>query len=79
MSSSIPNPIPDGATVEQLRRIASYWMIEAHTEHHRWIMAMDECDILRKKVDWLMKADKLIVWDGEQWKVRQEQLPEGRR
>lgn len=75
MSSSIPDPIPDGITVAAARHIANYWKIEAQTNHDRWIMAMNENEVLKRKLDWLMMADKLIVWDGKEWKIRREILP----
>ena len=25
---------------------------------------------LLKKVDWLMKADRLVIWNGTEWQVR---------
>ena len=34
-----------------------------------------EADVLTAKVDWLMKAEHLLIWDGAAWKVRPEHLP----
>ena len=29
-----------------------------------------ENEVLRKKVEWLMKADRLVIWNGTEWQVR---------
>lgn len=47
MSSSIPHPVPEGATDAQLRHIINYWRIEAECNHGRWIHAMEENERLR--------------------------------
>ncbi len=29
-----------------------------------------ENEVLRKKVEWLQKADRLVIWNGTEWQVR---------
>ena len=33
---------------------------------------IDELYVLRNKVEWLQQADKLVIWDGQQWQVRHQ-------
>ena len=75
MSSSIPDEVPAGATDAQLRHIINYWRIEAQTSHHRWVCAMEENEVLRKKVEWLQKASDLVIWNGSSWEHRKQILP----
>ena len=79
MSSSIPDPIPDDATPEQLRHYVNYWRLEAQSYAFRWNLAMQYGDnlkaenaTLRAKVDWLQKADRLVVWNGTEWEPRMQ-------
>ena len=32
-----------------------------------------EVAVLTAKVDWLMKADRLVVWNGTEWEIRHVQ------
>ena len=79
MSSSIPDPIPDDATPEQLRHYVNYWRLEAQAYAFRWNLAMQYGDnlkaenaTLQAKVTWLMKADRLVCWNGKEWETRLE-------
>jgi len=33
----------------------------------------NENAVLRAKVEWLMKADRLVVWNGTEWEIRHVQ------
>ena len=84
VSSSIPDPIPEDATPEQLRHYVNYWRLEAEAHAFRWSLAMQygdrlkaENERLRVAVEWYKKADRLICWNGSAWEVRHE-LKEGR-
>lgn len=33
---------------------------------------LDELYVMRNKVEWLRKAEHLVIWDGRAWQVRQE-------
>ena len=79
MSYFIHSSIPDDATHKELCDQICYWRSIVLELTQRKGQLIEECNTLQRKVDWLMKADKLIIWDGEQWKVRTEALPEGRR
>lgn len=35
-----------------------------------------ERERLATEVEWLRKAHKLVIWDGLQWQIRQEILPQ---
>ena len=61
MSSSIPDPIPDDATPEQLRHIANYWRLEAQGYAFRWNLAMQYGDNLKAEVERLRKAGDSVV------------------
>jgi hypothetical protein len=51
MSSSIPDPVPDDASPELLRRVLNYWRIEAITDQARWSDALVEIDLLKDKLE----------------------------
>lgn len=85
MSSSIPEYFdpPEWATKEETikaaRHIINYWMLEAKARNGQWLNEMEysnklrsEIRVLQAKVDWLAKADKLVVWDGENWQIRNQ-------
>jgi len=61
VSSSIPDPIPDDATPEQLRHIANYWRLEAQGYAFRWNLAMQYGDNLKAEVERLRKAGDSVV------------------
>ena len=61
MSYSIPDPIPDDATPEQLRHIANYWRLEAQGYAFRWNLAMQYGDNLKAEVERLRKAGDSVV------------------
>ena len=52
-----------------------YGIMKTHKKG-RWVKWDDyaalaaENEVLRKKVDWLMKADRLVIWNGTEWQVR---------
>ena len=56
MSSSIPDPIPDDATPEQLRHYVNYWRLEAQGYAFRWNLAMQYGDNLKAENERLRKA-----------------------
>ena len=47
-------------------------------EHGAWVEwsevepLLDELYTLRNKVEWLRQAERLVIWDGQQWQVRHE-------
>lgn len=49
MASSIPDPVPENATPEQMKRIINYWSREAKCDHGRWVSAMEEYDRFKKR------------------------------
>ena len=61
MSSSIPDPIPDDATPEQLRHIANYWRLEAQGYAVRWNLAMQYGDNLKAENARLRKAGDAVI------------------
>ena len=56
MSYSIPDPIPDDATPEQLRHYVNYWRLEAQGYAFRWNLAMQYGDNLKAENERLRKA-----------------------
>ena len=56
MSSSIPDPIPDDATPEQLRHYVNYWRLEAQGYAFRWNLAKQYGDNLKAENERLRKA-----------------------
>lgn len=50
MSSSIPDPVPQGATEAQLRHIINYWRVEAIHSHDVIGRLSKDNDKLRKQV-----------------------------
>ena len=56
MSSSIPDPIPDDATPEQLRHYVNYWRLEAQSYAFRWNLAMQYGDKLKAENERLRKT-----------------------
>jgi len=56
VSSSIPDPIPDDATPEQLRHYVNYWRLEAQGYAVRWNLAMQYGDNLQAENARLRKA-----------------------
>ena len=56
MSYSIPDPIPDDATPEQLRHYVNYWRLEAQGYAVRWNLAMQYGDNLKAENERLRKA-----------------------
>ena len=70
MSSSIPDEVPEYATKAQLWRIMNYWKIEATHAQAVNSRLLEEIEVLNKKIAWLQKAERLIIWDGTEWKTR---------
>jgi hypothetical protein len=58
VSSSIPDPIPDDATPEQLRHYVNYWRLEAQGYAVRWNLAMQYGDNLKAENERLSQAYK---------------------
>jgi len=60
MSSSIPDPVPEGATDAQLRHIINYWRVEAiHAQHQRdaaWLAAESGNALVKQLKDQLAEA-----------------------
>jgi len=56
VSYSIPDPIPDDATPEQLRHYVNYWRLEAQGYAFRWNLAMQYGDNLKAENERLRKA-----------------------
>ena len=65
MSYSIPDPIPDDATPEQLRHYVNYWRLKAQGYAFRWNLAMQYGDNLKAENARLRKAGDAMadqVW-----------------
>jgi hypothetical protein len=56
VSSSIPDPIPEDATPEQLRAYVNYWHLEAVSYAYRWNTALQWGDNMKAQNDRLRKA-----------------------
>ena len=46
-----------------------------YVEYADYAALQAENAVLTAKVDWLMKAEHLLIWDGKQWNIRPEHLP----
>ena len=63
--------------MNQTKRWGLCWTAKVEDpEQGAWVEYADyaalaaENEVLRKKVDWLMKADRLVIWNGTEWQVR---------
>ena len=46
-----------------------------YVDYSAYAALQAENAVLTAKVDWLMKAEHLLIWDGKQWNIRPEHLP----
>ena len=74
MSSSIPDPIPDDATPEQLRHYVNYWRLEAQGYAVRWNLAMQYGDNLQAENARLRKAGDALSYALQTCKYSAEEI-----
>ena len=74
VSSSIPDPIPDDATPEQLRHYVNYWRLEAQGYAFRWNLAMQYGDNLKAEVARLRKAGDALSYALQTCKYSAEEI-----
>lgn len=55
---------------QDLRKQLTATRLMLHHERCRTQSAMAEIEILTKKIEWLVKAQDLVIWDGKEWKHR---------
>ena len=44
-----------------------------YVRHADYAALQAENAVLTSKVEWLMKADRLVVWNGTEWEIRHVQ------
>ena len=74
MSSSIPDPIPDDATPEQLRHYVNYWRLEAQGYAVRWNLAMQYGDNLKAENERLRKSGDALSYALQTCKYSAEEI-----
>jgi hypothetical protein len=74
VSSSIPDPIPDDATPEQLRHYVNYWRMEAKGYAFRWNLAMQYGDNLKAENARLRKAGDALSYALQTCKYSPEEI-----
>jgi len=74
VSYSIPDPIPDDATPEQLRHYVNYWRLEAQGYAFRWNLAMQYGDNKKAEVERLRKAGDALSYALQTCKYSAEEI-----
>lgn len=59
-----------------LRKQLAATRLALHHERSRVQAANIEIEVLTKKIEWLVKAQDLVIWDGSRWKLRKETPPQ---
>ena len=57
--------IPDSEDIDATPNSQGHWCLWSDVEP-----LIDELYVLRNKVEWLQKADRLVIWNGTEWQVR---------